>query len=383
MIKAAERVSLINEYYFSKKLKEIARMEEKGFEVINLGIGNPDLPPDNAVKEALVQANKEERSHTYQSYVGIVELREAFAQWYKTHFGVALNAQNEVLPLLGSKEGVMHISMAYVNAGERVLIPNPGYPTYTAVSNLVQAKLIFYELEAENGWLPNLEKIEASFQKGVKLMWLNYPHMPTGAVANKVFLEKLVQLATTYGVLLVNDNPYSFILNNDLLSILSIKGAKECALELNSLSKSHNMPGWRVGCVLGSQQLLEPVLKVKTNMDSGMFLPVQKAAVQALKAPLEWYKSLNKQYEKRRKLAWQLLESLGCQIDKECVGLFVLGKIPSEYQNGFEMSDKLLEEYQLFITPGGVFGSQADSYLRISLCANEETLKKVIKRIQP
>lgn len=382
MIEIAERIQNVEEYYFSKKLKQIAQMQEQGIEVINLGIGSPDMLPPSFVVDELIESLGYEKSHQYQSYVGLPELRREFANWYERFFYVTLNPRFEILPLLGSKEGILHISMAFVNKGDTVLIPNPGYPTYSSVSKLLEANIIYYNLQESEGWLPDLKEIEALFQQGVKLMWLNYPHMPTGAKATLRFYEQLVSLALRYDVLLVNDNPYSFIRNKEHLSVFRVEGAWQCALEMNSLSKSHNMSGYRVGALFGCEEFISAVLRVKTNIDSGMFYPIQRASVAALAAPEAWYEQLNVLYEKRAELAGEVLKQLGCTFERKSVGLFLLGKIPTHYEDAFQLSDEVLEKYGVFITPGGIFGSQTKDYLRISLCSNEAVFEEVLKRIK-
>lgn len=382
MIKIAERIQNVEEYYFSKKLKEIALMQERGIEVINLGVGSPDMLPPSFVVDELKNALSYEKSHQYQSYIGLPELRKGFTTWYERFFQVQLNPLTEVLPLLGSKEGILHTSMAFVNKGDTVLIPNPGYPTYSSVAKLLEANIVYYDLEEKSGWLPDLEKLKVFFQKGVKLMWLNYPHMPTGAKATLDFYEKIVSLALSYGVLLINDNPYSFIRNEEHLSIFRVKGAKKCALEMNSLSKSHNMSGYRVGALFGCEEFISAVLRVKTNIDSGMFYPIQRASIVALEAPQSWYDELNALYERRAVLAGQVLEQLGCTFEAKSVGLFLIGKVPAHYKDAFQLSDEILEKYGLFVTPGGIFGSQAKDYLRISLCSSEAIFEEALERIK-
>lgn len=376
-------MDLVQEYYFSTKLKEIAEMNAQGQNVLNLGIGSPDLAPSENTISALKIAAENPKNHAYQSYVGVPALRQAFADWYLKYFKVELNPTNEILPLLGSKEGIMHIAMAYLEEGDEVLLPNPGYPTYRSASLLAGATLVDYNLSEENGWLPDLEELEKNDLSKVKLMWLNYPHMPTGAKANLPFFEKLVAFAKKHNILLVNDNPYSFILNEDYLSLLAVEGAKEISLELNSLSKAQNMAGWRVGMLAGGKDLIANVLKFKSNMDSGMFLPIQLASIEALKADDSWYKSLNEIYKIRQKKVFEIMDLLGCVYDKSQTGMFVWAKIPSKWKNSYELSDEILYKAKVFITPGGIFGSQGDNYLRISLCAEVELFQKAIERIKP
>ena len=380
----AERISNVQEYYFSVKLKEIAQMNANGENVINLGIGSPDLPPAESVVGALEQCAENKAAHGYQPYVGIPQLREAFAGWYKRWYNVELNPTNEVLPLMGSKEGIMHISMAFVNSGDGVLVPNPGYPTYSSVSKLVGANLINYSLKEENNWQPDFEQLEAQHNAGeidlgkVKLMWCNYPNMPTGANASVQLFEKLVEFGKKWGIIICHDNPYSFILNNKPLSILSIPGAKEICIELNSMSKSHNMPGWRIGMAASNKQFIEWILRVKSNMDSGMFRALQMAAVEALNLPDEWYANMNRTYAARRALAEAIMKKVGATVQPGQVGLFLWGKVEGK---GVEICDKVLYNAKVFITPGIIFGSNGENYIRISLCANEETLKEALERI--
>lgn len=381
MIKTAQRLGEVKEYYFSIKLKEIAKMRSEGADVLNLGIGSPDLAPANEVIETLKKEAENPNYHAYQSYVGIPELRQEFANWYQKYFNVELNPTDEILPLIGSKEGIMHISMTYLEAGDEVLIPNPGYPAYQAVANLTGVEIIEYELSAKTNWLPDLKKLAEKDLSKVKIMWVNYPHMPTGTNASLTFFKKLIAFAKTHNILIVNDNPYSFILNDNPISLLSIEGAKEVALELNSLSKSHNMAGWRMGMLAGKAEYLQNILRFKSNMDSGMFRPMQLAAVKALQNPEDWYSNLNSVYRKRREKVYQLLDKLNCKYSKESVGMFVWAKIPETYKNGFELSDEVLKKAHVFITPGGIFGSNGDGYIRVSLCAKVEVFEEAIRRI--
>ena len=381
-IKPAKRLDSINEYYFSKKLKEIAEMNLAGKNVINLGIGSPDLPPSVSTVEKLIEMAQKPTSHAYSSYVGVPALREAMGQFYQKHYRVALNPVNEIMPLLGSKEGIMHICMTYLESGDEALLPNPGYPTYRAAVTLAGAKCVDYNLTETNGWLPDLEKLAKQDLSKVKLMFVNYPHMPTGAQGTRAFFEELVAFAKQHNILIVNDNPYSFILNEHPLSILSVDGAKDIALELNSLSKSHNMAGWRVGMLTGKAEFLNDVLRFKSNMDSGMFLPVQLAAVEALKADKEWYLDLNDEYRRRQQKVFVLLSLLGCTFDERQTGMFVWAKIPPQYKTGFELSDEILHGANVFITPGGIFGNQGDGYIRSSLCARESVFEEAIERVK-
>ena len=381
----ANRISNVQEYYFSVKLKEIAQMNAQGADVINLGIGSPDLPPAKEVTDTLAAEAADPKAHGYQPYVGIPQLREAFAQWYKRWYNVELNPANEVLPLIGSKEGIMHISMAFINEGDAVLVPNPGYPTYSSVSKLVGAKIINYNLTAKDNWQPDFDQLEQQYAAGeidldaVKLMWCNYPNMPTGANGSTELFEKLVAFGKKYNIIICHDNPYSFILNENPLSILSVEGAKDICIELNSMSKSHNMPGWRIGMLASNKQFVEWILRVKSNMDSGMFRPMQLAAVQALNAPKSWYEQMNKVYAARKALAQAILEKVGAEVAPGQVGLFLWGKVNGK---GVDICDDVLYKAKVFITPGFIFGSNGENYIRISLCANEETLAKALERIE-
>ena len=382
IIAPAKRLDSINEYYFSKKLKEIAEMNAAGKNVINLGIGSPDLPPSVSTIQKLVETAKLPTSHAYQGYIGIPQLRQAFSDFYKKHYNVELNPVNEILPLLGSKEGIMHVCMTYLQAGDEALLPNPGYPTYRAAVTLAGAKCVDYKLTEKNNWLPDLNALAKRNLKKVKLMFVNYPHMPTGAQATKSFFTELIAFAKEHNILIINDNPYSFILNEHPLSILAVEGAKDVALELNSLSKSHNMAGWRVGILAGKAEYLSDVLRFKSNMDSGMFQPIQLAAVEALKEGAEWYQALNIIYKKRQECAFQLLDLVGCTYAENQQGMFVWAKVPPPYKTGFELSDKILYGPNVFLTPGGIFGSNGDGYVRISLCAKETVFQEAINRIK-
>ena len=346
-----------------------------------MGLAVPIRLRQKILSRRLNEESIKSTSHGYQSYVGIPELRKAFAGWYKKYFGVELNPDNEILPLMGSKEGIMHISMAFVNQGDEVLVPDPGYPTYSSVTSLVGGKIRYYELDEKTGWLPDLQALELLDLTKVKLMWVNYPHMPTGTPGSLRLFEKLVAFADTHSILLCNDNPYSFILNRNYHSLLSVDGAKEVALELNSLSKSHNMAGWRIGMVAGHSEYLKSILRVKSNMDSGMFLPIQKAAVEALNNPQEWYEQINMVYEKRRKTVEEIMDILGCRYDKNQVGLFVWGRISESVTSCEEYVEEILNKAGVFITPGFIFGSKGERYIRISLCAGEDLLEEAKKRI--
>ena len=380
-VEPAHRTTVVQEYYFSRKLKQIEQMRKTGTDIISLGIGSPDQAPSKNTINRLIEEARKPTSHGYQSYIGVPALREAFTQWYRDYFNVELNPDNEILPLIGSKEGIMHISMAFVNPGEEVLIPDPGYPTYSSVTRLTGAIVRYYELDGKNGWFPDLRELENSDLSKVKLMWINYPHMPTGTKGSLSLFENLVSFAEKHNILLVNDNPYSFILNNKYLSLLSVDGAKDVALELNSLSKSQNMAGWRVGMVAGHSEYISAILKVKSNMDSGMFLPVQMAAAEALNNPPEWYDEINRVYNARRRIVEEIMDILKCKYDKQQAGLFVWGRIPEDIINCELYVEEILNEAHVFITPGFIFGNKGDRYIRISLCANEKTLLEAKKRI--
>jgi aspartate/methionine/tyrosine aminotransferase len=380
VINKSNRLNNVDEYYFSTKLKEIRSLISQGKPIINIGIGSPDLAPPKKVVEAISKAIYNDNNHSYQSYQGLPEFRSAIAKFYKNHYSVDLNLDNEILPLMGSKEGIMHISMAFLNEGDAVLIPNPGYMTYTSVTKLVKAKPIYYDLKAENNWFPDFDALEKLDLSKVKIMWINYPNMPTGSVATKKLFEQLISFAKKHKILLVNDNPYSFVLNQKPLSIFSIGGAKEVALELNSLSKTFNMAGWRVGMLLGKSEYIKTVLQVKSNMDSGMFYGIQKGAIAALEITNGWFDKMNAIYKTRRALVWQILDELDCTYDKTAVGLFVWAKVPNGI-NSEALTDKLLYEKDVFITPGTIFGTNGEGYIRASLCVNEEKLNEVLNRI--
>ncbi len=382
IIQAAKRMGEVKEYYFSQKLREIAEMRAAGKAVLNLGIGSPDLPPSEEVVHELKNESQRATSHGYQGYTGIPELRTAFAHWYKQWFDVDLNPNGEVLPLIGSKEGIMHISMTYLEPGDEVLVPNPGYPAYRAVANLTGATIRDYTLQEELGWTPDLKALAQTDLSKVKIMWVNYPNMPTGAQAQLSFYEELVAFAKANEILICNDNPYGFILNEEQISIFNVPGAKEVALELNSLSKSHNMAGWRIGMLAGAAPYLSTILRFKSNMDSGMFRPLQLAAVKALQQPASWYQSVNAIYRSRREKVYELLDLLDCQYDQNQVGMFVWAKIPSQYESGFALSDAVLYQAHVFITPGGIFGSQGDGYIRVSLCSETAIFEEAIRKIE-
>lgn len=379
----ATRLNSVSEYYFSKKLKEIADLNAAGKNIISLGIGSPDMPPSEQTINALCEEAKKPHVHGYQSYIGIPELRQGFAKWYKKWFNVELNPNNEIQPLIGSKEGILHVSMAFLNPGDGVLVPNPGYPTYVSVSNLVQANVISYNLDEENNWEPNFDELEKMDLSNVKLMWVNYPNMPTGASASVELFDKLVAFGKKHGIIICNDNPYSFILNENRLSLLAAKGAKDICIEMNSMSKSHNMPGWRIGMLASNAQFIEWILRVKSNVDSGMFRPLQIAAVEALNNSEEWHKEMNiNLYAKRRTLAENILDKIGCTYDKKQVGMFLWGKIPASYSGAEELADKILYEANVFVTPGFIFGNRGERYIRLSLCCTEQNLQEALNRIE-
>ena len=381
-ISPADRLSSVSEYYFSHKLKEVAAMNAAGKGVISLGIGSPDMPPSEETVETLCTEAHNPNGHGYQPYVGIPELREAFARFYKRWYNVELDAKTEIQPLIGSKEGILHVTLAFVNPGEQVLVPNPGYPTYTSLSRLLGAEVVNYNLTEENGWMPDFDELERMDLSRVKLMWTNYPNMPTGANATPELYERLVDFARRKGIVIVNDNPYSFILNDNPLSILSVEGAKECCIEFNSMSKSHNMPGWRIGMIAANPTFISWILKVKSNIDSGMYRAMQLAAVKGLDAEADWYEGNNANYASRRKTAGEIMEALGCSYDKSQVGMFLWGRIPEHYADVEELTERVLHEARVFIVPGFIFGSNGSRYIRISLCAKNEQLEEALKRIK-
>lgn len=380
-IKIADRLRQTEEYYFSKKLSQIAKMNQEGLNVLNLGIGSPDLPPPSIVIETLIKEIQNPNNHAYQKYNGIPQLRNAIADWYAREYNVSLDPETEILPLMGSKEGIMHICQTYLQEGDEALVPNPGYPTYVSAVNLSGAKPLFYDLEEKNNWLPDLDKLAKQDLSRVKIMWINYPQMPTGAKVDRYFFEELITFAKKNQILLCHDNPYSFILNDEQLSLLSIEGSKECVLELNSLSKTFNMAGWRIGMLLGAPERIAEVLRFKSNMDSGMFYPLQVAASKALSLGKEWYNSINAEYKKRRKKVYEIMDALECTYNREQTGMFIWAKIPDNYTDSYELADKVLENARVFITPGGIFGSQGQQYIRISLCASEEVFEEALNRI--
>lgn len=381
MIQPSKRLENVEEYYFSKKLKEVNLLKAHGKPIINLGIGSPDMPPSPRVLEVLKDSLNDTSAHKYQSYVGLPELREAMASFYKENYGVSLSPLREILPLMGSKEGIMHISMAFLNEGDEVLIPNPGYPTYASVTKLLNARPRYYDLIARNGYEPNFLALEKLNLDKVKLMWVNYPHMPTGAMASNKAFEDIIAFAKRNNILVVNDNPYSFVLNDFPRSILKYPGAKEYCLELNSLSKTFNMAGWRVGMVVGKVEYIDAILKVKSNMDSGMFYGIQKGAIEALKSSKMWFTSLNSVYEERRKLAWQLADALKCSYTKNTAGMFVWAKLPLN-TDAEEFIDQLLKKKSIFVAPGTIFGSKGEGYIRLSLCASTEDFQEAIARVE-
>ena len=378
----ANRVQQVKEYYFSRKLKEIAELNAKGADIISLGIGGPDRPPHIDTINTLCQEAQLPNSHGYQSYVGLPELREAFSQWYKRFYNVELNSANEIQPLIGSKEGILHTTLAFVNPGDGVLLPNPGYPTYTSVSRLAEAELYTYDLTEESNWEPDFDALEKLPLDKIKLMWVNYPHMPTGKRASLELFKKLVDFGRKHNIVIVNDNPYSFILNDKPLSIFNIEGAKDIAIEMNSLRKSQTMPGWRLGMLASHPTFIQWILKVKSNIDSGQFRPMMKAAIEALKQGQEWYDDVNSTYAKRRLIAEEIMNTLGCHFDPKQSGLFLWGRIPNDAASSEALADDILYNARVFITPGFIFGSNGDRYIRISLCATEEKMNEALNRIK-
>jgi aspartate/methionine/tyrosine aminotransferase len=381
IVQTAERLDHVKEYYFSKKLAQIRGMKTNGREVINLGIGNPDLEPHPSVIRSAITNTSLKDVHGYQPYRGIPALRGAFSLWYAKQFAVSLSAENEVLPLMGSKEGVMHISMAFLNKGDGVLVPNPGYPAYEAASKMCSADVQHYNLKQDNDWFPDFEEIEKKDLSGVKVMWVNYPHMPTGKRPTEKLFQKLIEFGLRHNILIINDNPYGLILNDKPMSMLSGRDAKSVALEMNSLSKSHNMAGWRIGMVAGSKNHIDAILKVKSNMDSGMFLPLQLAGIKALELGQEWYENLNDTYKERKELVHHILQKLGSKYAEDQSGLFVWSSIPEGWTGDEQFSEHLLHEHKLFITPGSVFGTNGRGYIRTSLCVPEDKLRESLQRI--
>ena len=381
-IRPADRLASVSEYYFSRKLKEVAQMNAAGKDVISLGIGSPDMPPSAETVETLCREAQNPQGHGYMPYVGIPELRQAFADWYRRWYQVELDPQTEIQPLIGSKEGILHVTLAFVNPGEQVLVPNPGYPTYTSLSRILGAEVVNYDLREDQGWMPDFEQLEQMDLSRVRLMWTNYPNMPTGANATPELYERLVEFACRKGIVIVNDNPYSFILNEHPISILQVPGAKECCIELNSMSKSHNMPGWRIGMLASNAQFVQWVLKVKSNIDSGMFRAMQLAAAQALRAEADWYEGNNANYRQRRQLAGEIMDVLGCTYDPRQVGMFLWGRIPDSYDDVEQLTERILHEARVFLTPGFIFGSNGNRYIRISLCCKDDKLAEALKRIK-
>ena len=383
MIQAADRLSLVQEYYFSRKLKEVAQLNAAGRDIISLAIGSPDMPPSEQTIEKLCEVAHDPNAHGYQITMGIPELRLAMAGFYKRWYGVDIDGNTEVLPLIGSKEGILHVTLAFVNPGDEVLVPNPGYPTYTSLSKILGAKIVNYNLREDNGWQPDFEELEQMDLSKVKLMWTNYPNMPTGGRAQRETYERLVKFAKDHDIVVVNDNPYSFILSEERLSILQVPGAKDCCIEFNSMSKSHNMPGWRVGMCITNAQFIQWIMKVKSNIDSGTFRGIQLAAAEALNNSEEWHRTYNiETYARRRQWAEKIMDVLGCTYDKRQVGMFLWGKIPEKYADVEELTERVLHEARVFITPGFIFGSNGARYIRISLCAKEEKIQQALERIK-
>ena len=381
-ITPANRVASIKEYYFSTKLREVARLNAEGHNIISLGIGGPDRPPHPEVINTLCTEASKPDAHGYQPYVGLPQLRQAFARWYKANYDVDLDPATEIQPLIGSKEGILHTTLTFVNPGDGVLVPNPGYPTYTSVSRLAEAEIFTYDLTEEGGWEPDFDALERLPLERIKLMWVNYPHMPTGKCASQSLFARLVDFGKRHNIVIVNDNPYSFILNDNPLSILSVPGAKDIAIEMNSLSKSHNMPGWRVGMIAANPQFIQWILKVKSNIDSGQFKPLMLAASKALECNKEWYDDVNKTYASRRLIAEDIMRALGCHFDPAQRGLFLWGRIPDQYEGSEQLADRILYEAGVFLTPGFIFGSNGNRYIRISLCATNEKMLEALQRIK-
>jgi len=377
----ADRVQEIQEYYFSKKLKEVAKLNARGADIISLGIGGPDRPPHPDVISTLADEAVKPGNHSYQPYVGLPELRRAMAGWYSRWYGVELDPNTEIQPLIGSKEGILHVSLAFLNPGDGVLVPNPGYPTYSSVSKLAQAKIFTYDLTEENSWKPDFEELEKLPLDEIKLMWVNYPHMPTGAPANMELFERILDFGKRHNIVIVHDNPYSFILNDKPMSILQVEGAKDIAIEMNSMSKSHNMAGWRMGMLASNPTFINWILKVKSNIDSGQFKPVMLAAVKGYELGREWYDEINAIYASRRKVAEKIMDALGCRFDPNQRGLFLWGRIPDHEASSESLADKVLYDARVFITPGCIFGSNGNRYIRVSLCATEENMLRALERI--
>lgn len=381
-IKPADRLSAVSEYYFSRKLKEVARLNAEGKDIISLAIGSPDMPPSKATIDKLCEVARQDDAHGYQPTMGTPELRHAMADFYKRWYGVELDPLTEIQPLIGSKEGILHVTLAFVNPGEKVLVPNPGYPTYTSLSKILGAEVVNYNLREDDSWQPDFDELECMDLSNVRLMWTNYPNMPTGAPARMATYERLVDFARRHSIVIVNDNPYSFILNEKPISLLQVPGAKDCCIEFNSMSKSHNMPGWRVGMCASNPTFISWILKIKSNIDSGTFRGIQLAAAEAYNNSAEWHRQANiTTYRNRRDTAERIMDVLGCTYDKSQVGMFLWGKIPDKYANAEELTERVLHEARVFITPGFIFGSNGERYIRISLCAKDEKIKEALKRI--
>lgn len=378
----ARRVESVQEYYFSKKLREVARLNAEGRDIVSLGIGGPDRAPAAEVIETLCTEASDPSNHSYQPYVGIPQLRQAFARWYKRFYSVDLDPDTEIQPLIGSKEGILHVSLAFLNPGDGVLVPDPGYPTYSSVSRLAEAEIFTYDLREENGWMPDFEQLERMPLDRIRLMWVNYPHMPTGAPASLEVFQKLVDFGRRHGIVIAHDNPYSFILNEHPMSMLQVPGAKDVVVEMNSLSKSHNMAGWRVAMLAGNPRFVNWILKVKSNIDSGQFRPVMLAAARALELPDGWYRDLNEVYGRRREVAEEIMDALGCRFDPSQRGLFLWGRIPDSEESAEAVADRLLYDARVFVTPGFIFGNNGARYIRISLCATEDKLREALRRIK-
>lgn len=382
-IKPADRLSVVAEYYFSRKLKEVAKLNAEGKDIISLAIGSPDMPPSKGTIDKLCETARQDDAHGYQPTMGTPELRQAMSDFYKRWYGVCLDPQTEIQPLIGSKEGILHVTLAFVNPGDKVLVPNPGYPTYTSLSKILGAEVVNYNLREGNGWQPDFNELESMDLTGVRLMWTNYPNMPTGAPAQMETYRKLVSFARRHSIVVVNDNPYSFILNENPVSLLQVEGAKDCCIEFNSMSKSHNMPGWRVGMCATNPTFIQWILKIKSNIDSGTFRGIQLAAAEAYNNSDEWHRQANiNTYRQRRKLAEQIMQQLGCTFDENQVGMFLWGRIPDKYANAEELTEKVLHEARVFITPGFIFGSNGERYIRISLCAKDMKIKEALERIK-
>ena len=383
MVQPAERLSLVQEYYFSRKLKEVAQLNAEGRDIISLAIGSPDMPPSPQTIDKLCEVARQPGAHGYQPTQGTAELRQAMTDFYRRWYGVDLDPAAEVLPLIGSKEGILHITLAFVNPGDAVLVPNPGYPTYTSLSKILGAEIVNYDLDEQNGWQPDFDQLERMDLSRVKLMWTNYPNMPTGGRARRETYERLVQFAQDHDIVVVNDNPYSFILSEEHLSLLQVPGAKDCCIELNSMSKSHNMPGWRVGLCASNPQFIQWILKVQSNIESGTFRGIQLAAAEAYRNTAEWHREANiETYARRRRYAEQIMDVLGCTYDRSQVGMFLWGRIPDSIGNVEDLTEHVLHEARVFITPGFIFGSNGERYIRISLCAKEEKIKEALRRIE-